>query len=374
MENLKSEKNSFECSSAETDLGTLVKFVAQNRFSTQSVYSYTEKNQGIIALNDYSDDGLYTLKYLTVDKFGKIVSIQTESEGTIPHLFTAPDNSLWVSLTSNKADNSREVVLPMKKRERIKELITTKRFPTDTILQEGKNLRTVLHKYNWYDNKKPSKICVFNFDSKKLYCDRNVFKIELPAVRKALMNDEGIHLISDVDPVLHRLINTEGELLNKREIKFKHGTTVFPLHLSFEGLSSFIAINGRELLYLAVDSKKNKVTAKNKLLKLPSKFELSDIPLLKKINDTTYVMRFTTKENGDGWCIIHNGKLLDAYLTSTEFDGYQSLIHKQNQLQLDFARPTIFGIIAFNSTDYGITFASLKKRNEGYLFIGKITE
>lgn len=124
------------------------------------------------------DDGqsLYHIDYLFLNNNFELLNVLTEDKGVNPQFLTAPDNTVWVSLSSNSAEREGEIVLPLQNRFRITKEIVRKDLGMDAIF--CLNNQCCAYQIDLFNHKKYDKLFVYQFDKNGLYKTRKQYILE----------------------------------------------------------------------------------------------------------------------------------------------------------------------------------------------------
>lgn len=367
MDNLIKVKGNFSYSKVANQFGIISKIYADDEITFHDIYSNLQNEQGIICINDYDDKGNYNVEYLFINSEGELLSVYEETEGVLPKLFSAPDNTLWVSLTSTKLEGSKEIVLPLENREGINKIITAREFPVDVTLSEGNAV--MFYNYDIFDVRKPSKICNFIFDKNNLYKTRKIHKINLPIKELVLMNSEGIQAVyNNKEEIIHILINENGEIQKSRKLEINEYSILKLLNISFKRNSIFIGVNDNKMFFVEIDVD-GKLISETLLFKLPENESFYNLFEPKRLSENKFVIRFNY-EDGNGWAVIKSGQLSECYIKANEFEGYIDII-SNNKLEININNSIIKDVIIFNEETYGVAIYCNDNKKEGCLFIRK---
>lgn len=119
---------------------------------------------------------MYHIDYLFTDKEFNTVSILTEDRGCNPKFIIAPDDSVWVSLSSTATVKDGEICLPLFDRSRITKDIVYKDIGTDVSFVC--NGRAYAYITEIISTKKCDKVFWYQFDKEDLFRTRKQFKLE----------------------------------------------------------------------------------------------------------------------------------------------------------------------------------------------------
>lgn len=130
-----------------------------------------------VKVNDknYEKNRLYYIDYLYLSENFDIVKVIRENRGVMPTLITAPDNKVWVSLSSIATEKNGEVVLSLENRSAITKDIVKK----DIGFSHYFNFCG--YAFGYYDDifskNKPDQLALYEFDKKGLYKNRTMKKL-----------------------------------------------------------------------------------------------------------------------------------------------------------------------------------------------------
>lgn len=130
----------------------------------------------IFAVKCYDDKGLYHIDYLFFSKDFELLNVITEDKGVNPEFLSAPDNTVWVSLSSISTDRDGEIVLPLKERSRITKDIVRKDIGTAAIFCI--NGQPCAYSVDYFDPKKYDKLLAYQFDKNGLYKTKKQYVLD----------------------------------------------------------------------------------------------------------------------------------------------------------------------------------------------------
>lgn len=124
------------------------------------------------------DDGqsLYHIDYLFLNNNFELLNVLTEDKGVNPQFLTAPDNTVWVSLSSSSTEREGEILLPLRNRSRITKEIVRKDLGIDAIFRL--NSQCFAYQIDSFNPKKYDKLFVYQFEKNGLYKTRKQYVLE----------------------------------------------------------------------------------------------------------------------------------------------------------------------------------------------------
>lgn len=130
----------------------------------------------VFAVKCYDDKFLYHIDYLFFNKDFKLLNVVTEDKGVNPMFLLAPDNTVWVSLSSTSTERDGEIVLPLQNRSRITKDIVRKDIGTETVFYINNQL--CVYSVDWFNPKKYDKLLAYQFDKNGLYKTKKQYLLE----------------------------------------------------------------------------------------------------------------------------------------------------------------------------------------------------
>lgn len=130
----------------------------------------------VFAVKCDDGQGLYHIDYLFLNNNFELLSVLTEDKGVNPQFLTAPDNTVWVSLSSISTEREGEIVLPLQNRSRITKEIVRKDLGIDAIFRL--NSQCCAYQIDRFNPKKYDKLFVYQFDKNGLYKTRKQYILE----------------------------------------------------------------------------------------------------------------------------------------------------------------------------------------------------
>lgn len=126
---------------------------------------------------EYNDgQSLYHIDYLFLNNNFELLSVLAEDKGVNPQFLTAPDNTVWVSLSSTSTEREGEIVLPLQNRFRITKEIVRKDLGMDAAF--CLNNQYCAYHIDLFNHKKYDKLCVYQFDKHGLHKTRKQYILE----------------------------------------------------------------------------------------------------------------------------------------------------------------------------------------------------
>ncbi|WP_306350491.1 hypothetical protein [Flavobacterium sp. '19STA2R22 D10 B1'] len=314
-----------------------------------------QQMDGFIAANLYERGGSYKVVYLMIDSTGLLQDVYAESEGILPTLFKAPDQTIWVSVIPYHPDKEMEISIPLLERSSVEIPKQNRPFVGDFI---GINENSSFFISNdIFSTNKPDKFLRIEFKDGKIKKKHNL-KIELPSQNKAIVSNNQIHLIAqDHKKLIHRMIDDTGKTLEQRVIAVGAYNFTNPISLSFTTDTKIICTK-KKSIYLITITADNKVE-ETELLNLGH--EIYNLWDGISLSDTTTLFQFTY-ELGNGWFIVRDQTIVECFLTKKNTE-YQDLIHN-TVIDLKTKNLVLSGVSKTENDAFALSFYPTSEKSE----------
>ncbi|RSD27803.1 hypothetical protein [Mesobacillus subterraneus] len=324
-------------------------------------------NNHIVFVNDlfyYSlttyFNGEYLNLYLELDSTGNILKVLKETEGMMPTLFIAPNNSVWCTLGDTE---EKEIILPLSKRQELGNVKKYRPFVGEWL---GTFNNMVLFYTNDSFGNKPDQLMKLEFKDNSLK-KREVLKIDKPINNKMITQREYIQMIAwDKGNLLHRKMDFKGNIIQERSINVDDMelNDVVGVRLSFDEESTLIGFNDNTLFILFINSIGG-ITKKN-LIELEATFyNILDL----KIIDTENNLVSFVGEEFNGWALINNNIIAECFVGYEGNSFYKDIISDKI---IEFPKRgndklVISGIGENKSNTYQVVIYNQKEEKELYI-------
>ncbi|MDP4117360.1 MAG: hypothetical protein Q8903_14590, partial [Bacteroidota bacterium] len=214
MRELEKSNNLYSISNNEN----MYTLISNGTIRVESVFYDKKMQRLIIAVKHYHTSGTYDTDYIFLDQNMNIIDCLKENEGVMPSFIAAPDESIWVRLSSTNTDKTRESILPLERRDRIvKENLMTEFVDHYSI---SCNDESILFSKDIFNNKKPDKMCRLIFDKNSMFKGRKVYSLPLPSNVMPALSGELLQISKAWRPekILHRDIDFDMNIKRSREI------------------------------------------------------------------------------------------------------------------------------------------------------------
>ncbi len=361
-----SQQGALEVRTTQKDFGITTEAINPRGISDNNTAISSGENTAIYSFKSYQE-GTYDVIYLEINDSGEVVNRYKESEGVLPTLFHAPDGTVWMTLTSNKMDGIKEIVLPLIDRSRVKKLKTSREFPGDVIGIH--NDQVMLHNTDPFDQSTPDKLCRLTFDKNHLYKGRKAVKLEKPGRNKAYIAPNGeLHLLKydyEKRALIHRLINDENTVEKERAIVIEaihYGI----INLSFDSDSVMVVAGEHDMNLVRVtpDGEVSKIE-----LFVDSRGEyFYNFWGPTSLGNNHYLIKYN-HDGGNGWAVFNLDGLVEHFIDQDELYVNPNTGEKID-LELDNA---ILGeAVGYSSGKYSLALynsSTSEIRNNGSKFV-----
>ncbi|MDX8363480.1 hypothetical protein [Cytobacillus sp. IB215316] len=347
MEELLSNKAVLKYETHSTEYGFLT--ILQNQNGVVPIDNINIGNNTIISLKIYKESNTIKDKviYVILDSNGTIFDILEDKERILGHpkFFKTVDDEPWVLITI--LPNEKEIPLPLFNRDRL-EVPKGKREFVGKFIGNINNM-ALLYSKDWFDNERPDKLRTITFKDGVIKSDKNV-KIQPPIGNKVYVNGDNIHLLKkERDHVIHRMLDTKGEVLQERKISCEIQGITEVCNLDFNNNSYFVFYKGNQMFHCTI-SKDGEVEVKE-LFAID--FDFYNLEVEEKISHNTLLFRFTF-EKGNGWFVVRGDNLIQCFI-SNKSNSYIDRVSNQ-RIDLPYENLILRGINKSVENGYCINF------------------
>ena len=136
----------------------------------------TENDCFILAVKTNGNNCEYYVDYVYLNKELEIIRVLREDRGVNPNFIIAPDNRIWVSLSSTRTEKNGEIVLPLEKRCNVTKEIIKRDIGFWNYFRFGNKFYGF--EYDVFDLKKPAQLGLYEFGKNNQYKNRKMKKLE----------------------------------------------------------------------------------------------------------------------------------------------------------------------------------------------------
>ncbi|MDP4268049.1 MAG: hypothetical protein Q8880_11510 [Bacteroidota bacterium] len=353
MRELEKSDNLYSISNNEN----MYTLVSNGTIRAESVFYDKKMQRLIIAVKHYNTSGTYDTDYIFLDQNMNIIDCLKENEGVMPSFITAPDESIWVRLTSTNTDKIRESILPLECRDRIvKENLMTEFVDHYSISGKDGN---ILFSKDIFNDKKPDKMCRLIFDKNNLLKSRKVSNLPLPSKVMPALSGELLQISNALRPdkILHREIDFDMNIVRSREINLGlEYDFVFSINLSFDNECTFFLTIGNGMYQVKVDKNGDAIETKSLVSVENCNDYFYNIWAPSLIDKEVYAVRFNY-ESGSGYAIVKNNEIFECWTNEDDTSIYKDLVTGA-AIDLNSSNLKLCEIISISNEKYALFFGT----------------
>ncbi|WP_316569375.1 hypothetical protein [Neobacillus sp. YIM B06451] len=360
LKELQDVSNLFTIDKYANSFGRLIKITAKEKLVHADNISLFNNN--FLYSLRVNINELHNVVYMEMDPLGKIVRVIKETEGILPKVFIAPNNTIWCCILD--AIDERELVIPLLNRHVLGKVQKYRSFVGDWI---GNSNNTVLFYNRNLFGDKPDQLLKLEFMGDSII-KREIVKIPNPPNNNALIEQKNIQLIGwDKGRVLHRVVDLKGHIIQERYLELDDMDDVVGVRLSFKENSTLIGFKENMLFIFTIDSDGSVI--KRKLIELEESAGIFySIITVKLINSESFLTNFVG-EKFNGWALISNDSIVECYMSNEGEPYYKDIISNTviELPELDENKLIVSGLNVNKGNTYQV--AIYNKHEERELFI-----
>lgn len=136
----------------------------------------TENDCFILAVKTDVNNHKYYVDYVYLNQELNIIRVLREDRGVLPKFIIAPDNRIWVRLSSTQTEKNGEIVLPLEKRCNVTKEIIKRDIGFWDYFRLGNKFYGF--EYDVFNLKKPAQLGIYEFGKNNQYKNRKMKKLE----------------------------------------------------------------------------------------------------------------------------------------------------------------------------------------------------